>query len=412
MTRRRLSVVVGLLLANAVAADGTATAAALTEPEALRQAVNRPSVVDLREGRTGVAEADAVAAGLWPNPSLAYQRESVQGDPAETDEDFAWISQRFDLSGRRGLRREAAELRIDSARREVDAWVLDLEMETRRRFYATLLAQGRREAASRWVQRMRTAATTVRRREAAGDASAYDRRRLDREVATARARLRTEEARHERARARLGAVLGSKSGEDLVVSGVLLPPVAPSVETLLEDLPGRADLQGLENQALAAEREQSAAERWWIPQVAVGGGVKTVESQTGRSTGYLLNFVVPVPVFDRDQDDAQRAASEAQTARAERQLALAEAKGRLRGLWSAQETLTTASREFRRDAADPSEDLVRTATTAYANGESDILELLDAYRSAFEAEIDLLDLEHRAREAAIDLERAVGGYSR
>ena len=140
--------------------------------------------------------------------------------------------------------------------------------------------------------------------------------------------------------------------------------------------------------------------------------MKTVDSQTGRSTGYLLNLAVPLPVFDRDQDDAQRAASEAQAARAERQLALSESRGRLRGLRAALHTLTSASREFRRDAADPSEDLVRTATTAYANGESDILELLDAYRSAFEAETDVLDLEHRAREAAIDLERAVGGFSR
>lgn len=408
---RKGALTFGLLAALLFAplAAPAAEPGALTEEEALRRSMNREAVVEFQSGRIGVAQADAVEAGLWPNPTVSYTREQVNGDPAETDEDFAWLTQRFDLSGRRGLRHQAAELRIGAAKNQLDAWLLDLTGETRRRFYQVLLHQQRLGAAERWTTRMRSITEIVARRKAAGDASAYDHERLKLELATARAQTRTAEAELERSRRALSALLGEQAPAAVIASGTLLPATAPlPLQELLALLPERADLRALEQQVQAAEREGTAAGRWWAPQVNLGGGVKTVKSQTGRSTGFLVNFSVPLPVFDRNQDEAVRASSEARISRAKRRLELSDAEGTLQGLWMEATTVAEAAREFRRDAVAPSGSLLRTARKAYESGETAILQLLDAYRSAFNAETRALDLEWRARQTRISLDRAAG----
>lgn len=57
-------------------------------------------------------------------------------------------------------------------------------------------------------------------------------------------------------------------------------------------------------------------------------------------------------------------------------------------------------------------ELVRTAEAAYAGGELGILELLDAYRGALDAELQALELEWGARRARIEVDRALGGTAR
>ena len=72
--------------------------------------------------------------------------------------------------------------------------------------------------------------------------------------------------------------------------------------------------------------------------------------------------------------------------------------------------MIAAAERYRRDAVAPSADLVRIAETAYRTGESTVLELLDAYKGALEAETMALDLEWKAREASIELDQLTGNY--
>ena len=66
---------------------------------------------------------------------------------------------------------------------------------------------------------------------------------------------------------------------------------------------------------------------------------------------------------------------------------------------------------YRSDAVAPSAELVRIAEAAYRAGESTVLELLDAYKGALEAELTALDLEWKAREARIELDQLTGNHS-
>jgi cobalt-zinc-cadmium efflux system outer membrane protein len=196
--------------------------------------------------------------------------------------------------------------------------------------------------------------------------------------------------------------------EDLLLKGELLPSAPTPLETVLSRLDQRPDLQSLSRRAEAADLEGRAAKRGGIPEVTVGIGPKYVDNGSSQDNGVALSLSVPLPVFDRQQAGQQRAAAEALQARAEYRLAQRRAEGELRGLYRQAEGLRATAIDYRSRAVAASPELLRIAETAYQGGESNLLELLDAYRGTLETETTALELEKRARDARIEYELLTG----
>jgi outer membrane protein TolC len=83
------------------------------------------------------------------------------------------------------------------------------------------------------------------------------------------------------------------------------------------------------------------------------------------------------------------------------------ARADLRGLWQEASTLHATAVEFRRSALGGAQ-LTTSAERAYEAGEMEFVALLDAHRSALDAELQTLELEMNARRARIDLDRVAG----
>lgn len=377
----------------------------LTEAEAVRLGLARTDLADLERGTVQAAEADVLAAGLFPNPTLSYSRERV-GDSPDSVEQIWMLEQTFDFSGRRGLHREAATRRVAVVTAGNAGRRLDLAAEIRRSFHDVLFRQQTILATETWVQRFNRIEGMVDKLARAGEASGYDRRRLARERQTAEARLAAERAERDRAQARLMALTGQSAAT--AVAGELLPTSPPSVELALAGLDQRPDLQGLSRRAEAAELEGRAAKRGGIPDVTVGIGPKRVDDGIARENGVSLSLSVPLPVFDRQQAGQQRASAEALQARAEYRLLRSRAEGDLRGLYQQAVGLRATAADYRTRALAASPELLRIAEAAYRGGESSLLELLDAYRGSLEAETTALELEQRAREARIEYDLLTG----
>lgn len=398
---RRLIYLLYLALPMAVGAQP------LTEAEALRLGLARTEVSALERSTRDAAQADVAATGLWANPTLAYSRERMRGTPGSVDESWQ-ISQTFDLSGRRDLRREAAERRADAAVATSIVRRADFVAEIRRRFHEVLLGQQTVLAMETWAQRFARIETIVGKLAQVGEASGYDQRRLIRERQGVQARLTTERAMLARNRERLTALLGNTGSREEVVAGTLLPGPVPGLETALASLDQRPDLQLHARRAEAADLEGRAASRGWVPDVTLGVGPKRSDNGIVRDNGTVFTVSIPLPVFDRQQAGERRAAAEAINARAEFGLARSRAEGDLRGLHRQTEQLTQAAAEYRTNAVATSPELLRIAEAAYQGGESTLLELLDAYRGALEAETTALGLEWKAREARIDYDLLTG----
>lgn len=371
----------------------------LTETEAVRLALARADLSELEQGALHAAEADVMAAGQIPNPTLSYSRDRIGGG-ADSVEQSWMLSQNFDLAGRRGLLREAAGRRAeavaaDNARRRVE-----LAGEVRRGFFDVLFREATIRATGNWMQQFLGVEDTVAKLARAGEASGYDRRRLARERQGAEARLAEERAELARARARLAALTGA-TGEAAVV-GELIPLPLPPLSSALERLDQHPDLRALARLAEAADLEGRAAKKGAMPDLTVGIGPKWVENGGNRDNGYALTLSIPLPVFDRQQAGQRRALAEASRLRAEHRLAHARAEGEITGLHRQAEALRNTAAEYRGRAVAASPDLLKVAEAAYRGGESGLLELLDAYRGALEAELTALELEQRARLARIE----------
>ena len=333
------------------------------------------------------------------------------GCTRDSTEETWQLSQTFDLSGRRGLRREAAESRVEAAYAGNNLRRGELAAEIRHRFHEALFKQEAVLVTETWVQRFSRVERIVDKLARAGEASGYDRRRLARERQTAEARLSNERADLDRASERLAALLGTSGKAVESVTGVLRPTVPAPLDSALSRLERRPDLQALARRAEAADLEGRAASRGWVPDVTLGFGPKRIDNGITRENGSVISVSIPLPVFDRQQAGQQRAAAEALNARGELSFARARAEGDLRGLHRQVERLVAASADYRTRAVGESAELLRIAEAAYQGGESTLLELLDAYRGALEAEMTALDLEWKARQARIDYDLLTGSVT-
>ncbi len=382
---------------------------ALTEGESLRIGLARPELSELGRGRVDAAAADALETGLWANPVLEYSRDDSRSGPSVREETWR-LSQPFDFSGRRSLKREAGEQRIVAAAADVRQLRTERAVEIRHGFFQLLLHEQQLAALDAWKDRVVEAERVVGKLRAAGEASGYDLRRLARERQAADAQRAEKHAGMERIGEQFAALLGTGIAAYEGILGHLLPEAPDSLEALLDKLDARPDLAALGARAAAADLEGRSAARGWIPEVTLGVGAKRGDYGFGRESLTSFSAAIPLPFFDRQQPGQQRAAAQAMVARAEYRLARSRAEGQLRGLHRQVAQLVSAASRHRREAAAQSGDLVRIADSAYRAGESTVLELLDAYKGALEVENIVLDLEWKAREASIELDQLTGSY--
>lgn len=391
---------------GACCAADVAYGAALDEATAVRLGLARPAVDSLVGGQVDVARGEAWSVGAWSNPEFDYEREAGGG----AIENSYRLSQSMSISGAKALREQAAQRRVKAATLDGDAYRRELVAEIRRHFFTIIRADELGRAVQRWSERVSAVDETIRRREAGGESSRYDRQRILQErllipVAAAEARAQRDAAWH-----RLAALIGREEAARFAsTEGRLLPPLPAPLDELLAKLQDRPELRALSERAHASSADLRAAERSNIPDVKVGVGLKTVEERSTEDNRLLLSTSIPLPILNRSQGEILRAGASARVAQAQYEIALERSRGDVAAAWHRVRTLHRAALDYRRDTQEPSEQLTRVTEAAYKSGETGILELVDAYRTTFEVQRRTLDLELEVRLGRVDLERLVGG---
>jgi len=397
------------LLASNAHAFAPSTVVTVDEASVVRRVVERAGVRDIIEGDTEAARGSAIELRTWTNPEVGYTREQTYG-MGSTGEDYVWINQTLDIGGRRRLRGLAAMVRSEGVAARGEWFKVQLAAEARLRYHDVLYRRLRAEALAVWSKRLGAALDAIAAREKAGDVARYDRRRLERELALARAREEVESTALMKAWARLTALAELEAGPPRAVPGALLPATRPeSVEQYFARAAARPDIRALERAESAAELDFKAAARARVPELMLGVGWKGVQYVGLRNDGFLLNAGLTLPVLDRGQGPRRRAEAEGRGYRGRLDLARRELAGEIVGLRAEADRLYVLAETFTRERRRDAEELIRIADAAYRGGELGILELLDAYRGAVDDELQGLELALAARRARIELERAAGG---
>ncbi|MGE0373411.1 MAG: TolC family protein [Gammaproteobacteria bacterium] len=397
-----------LALVCSLAVSTASDAREVTEHQALAAALARPELQVLESSRRQAMEAEIEQSVMLPNPVMALGREGFTTGGGGSIETSYELQQQIDLAGRRRLTRAAGMARLDAFDSAARGRREELVAQVRRGF-ADLLYRVRILAVLEEGQRRLAAvATVVERLAQTGDASGYDRRRVAREQSAHQVRVGTAGAELRRSRALLGGFLDEPDAQALEPVGALLPAPPPPFERLTAGLPQRPELTALQAQADASAGELRVAQRAWIPDVTLGIGNRVIDGEEGDNERVMLSLSLPLPVFDRGQPAARKAAAMHAAFQAEHALRAARLAAELDGAWQQASALARAARSFRRDSLADSRELTRIARAAYADGEGTILDLLDAYRTELDAALSSLELDFRAKLARIDLDQLAG----
>ena len=353
-------------------------------------------------------QAKAIQAAIGPNPRIGLEADEVgrRGNALENVEAAARLKQPILTAGKLEKRTRVAELERDLAGWDYEAKRLDVFTRVVKRYVGVLHAQRRRRVAQKSHRLAQEVKRSVAEQVKAGEKARPALMRAQVELSRARieldrAKRAVKEARHALARTwGAGQARFERATGDL---GALDP--LPAIEKLEKRVARNPAIARWEDE-LAERRariELAKARRW--PNVTPGVGAKYFGGS--HDPAALFSLSAELPLFDRNQGNILAARFRLAKAKRQRAAARARVRSRLQQAHqrarSARESIATL-RETTLPKARSAYEAVRTA---YEEGETEILDVLDAQRSLFETQRQLVEALASYHRHAATIERLV-----
>ncbi len=388
----------------------------------LESALARVDAARARAGIAGSAQLPnvaGVAAGTRAQPS----REVT---PSPAGRYTAWAaslqaSWEVDLWGR--VRNEVAAGRSEllSAAYALDGVRLSLAAETARAYFQLRSLDAQADVARRTIVSRERSLALRERRFSGGITSELDLRQAQSELAAARAQLPDLEEARVRTEGALAALVGLSPRE--LASGmprgnpIEAIPVPPSVPAGLPSdlLLRRPDIREAEEGLRATQARVAAARAAWFPRLALTGSLggeslALADLFSGPARAWQFVGQLSAPVFN-----AGLTAAQVDLATANERAAAANYRDRVIRSFAESRAAVMAREQAaervsaRGQAVEALTRQVRLASLRYDNGYSSYLEVLDAERALFGAELALAQARAAHLVAVVDLYRALGG---
>lgn len=372
----------------------------ITADEAVALALSQAHVRQELDSSVDLARSEVLAARIWSNPELELSEERGNGGSPGGDarESSAVLSQEIEVGGRRGMRIDAAELGVRAAETTARYERARLRAEVLRAYSQVVAAERLRDARQRAAARLEDLAGVASKRQQAGDLSGYESRRIAQASTQAGAEAALAGTEAGAARARLAGWVG----EAALTAELDATPPLPAMPALAEEV-GSAELE-----VLRARREQAAAQvraesRLALP-LSVGVGTKRIEDGGISDNVMIFELGVPLPVFDRNQAGRARAAAEAGMAEARYQRALLQTRSRRAAALAEARQLSASARTLFESAVPEAARLTAIARASFAEGELDLVGLLDAHQAETDVIQQSLEQQSRALDALLELQ--------
>jgi len=379
------------------------------------------------------ARLDVVAADGLPSADLGLSRTRVKrnfigfptgggaGDDTVTTRatvyslslDTSW---ELDLFGRVGAAVDAARADVQAAQADVAGARLALVGAVLKSLNAAVEAEQQRALAVASLDAWERNEAVLEQRYRAGLRPAFDARRVAAQRATAASDLEVRERAARDALRRLERLLGRAPGSGLTLPDAL-PPVPPEPPAGLpaELLGRRPDLAAAERRLLAGEKRVAANRAALYPRLALTGSVGTSSSDIddlldGDFGVWSLGTSLVLPLFEGGRLRARvlEAESEATVALLDFTAALLDALAEVERALDAGSSL---ARELEARAAAAADSLRarELAQERYRRGLGDLLELLEAERTALRDNATHVRVRRELLDARVDLHLALGG---
>lgn len=388
--------------------------------------------LDLRMAAERVQQARALAAGVraqsrpqlglgagWREQQLSREeapgldRDARRSERASAGLDLSW---ELDLFGRIASGAAAAQRRTRGTEADAQDMALSIGAEIAQTWFALEGAREQQRLARRVIDNRQATLDLVTRRVRAGYASPLDEARARADLASAQAELPALDAEVAAATHRLAVLLGQSPSQFTAPAPASAPPapVAVRVPSPERWVAARPDLRAAEARLEAHALDVRSVRAEFLPRLSIAGALGFVAGSLSGlgAAGSAAWFVAPsigLPVFDGGRIAARLDAANA----AQREALLHYRQRLLRATEEVETALVRTGHDHTRVAA-----LQERATQAlraeelarkrFAAGASDLLELLEAQRTAQQAEGSLSSAVTAQRRHLVDLQRALG----
>lgn len=357
-----------------------------------------------------IKEAEALQAGLLPNPELEFGMENFSGsgsfNKTNSAENTISLSQLIQIGGKRNKSRAAAALEGELAGWDFETKRLDVLTSTTKAFVTVLAMQqrvGQTEELAGLTERF---LNTVVERVEAGVSSPVEQTRA--KIALSAARIAQDQARLSLAEAR--KELAALWGEDMVTfdraAGSLeqVDPIPPQEDLVvfLNQNPeiARWKTEGKQRDArLALERAKA------IPDLTLSAGVRNLKETNDNA--FVVGISVPLPIFDRNQGRIAAAVAARNKARYASQAAHSQAFANLAASYRNLSAAFVAAKALQEQILPATGQAFETIDIGYRAGKFGFLELLDAQRALFEVNGQYIEALAAYHQAKAEVERLI-----
>ncbi len=402
-----------LLLTLATVSATPALARPWTLESSIRQAVCASP--ELRKSLAGIRarEEDARLAGLWPDPEIEVRIDNQLGKDDRSggyDVTDVTLTQAIPLA-RIGTERAVAEAELAVAARTREHKALLLQNRIARAFHALQFASARLALAGK-------------QRQLAGEISRPTRRndqgtivRYLTPLEKVRLRIILEEANQEEINAegkyrealtRFSRLIGVAPGQVASIAALRGIGKLPAFDTLSTSQSQHVELDAQQQRLLAATRRIELARRSYMkdPSVSLIRSRDTFDN--GRDDVYGVMFNVQIPLQGRKSALVGKARYDASQQRIELARLRRELEINLKASYTHLNHLHEQAVNFQKKVLEPAREILELTRRGFNSGELNVLALVDANRTYFDARIKYLELLYQARSELADVRLYAG----
>lgn len=360
------------------------------------------------------SEGERTQAGLWQNPELGVEVENIAGDGVykgtKSAEVTYGVSQVIELGGKISSRVAVAEQELAISRFGQTAQRLDIIRDTTSAYINVVAAQEMLKLASEQKALASDLFKEVRERVDAAREPLLQQSKAEITLSTAR-------FVHERAERELGhtkhvlsSLWGGHEGDFTLKEKIFFTITAPmteaEVEAQMEQNPSLKSSQ-VNHTRMQAKYELEKAQA--IPDPRINIGVRNFKDNGDKAL--MAGISIPIPVFNRNQGNVERARHDISKAESDTQTAKLLMIGNVHEALETQINAYRQAENLKKSILPAAKKSFRLSREGYSVGKLPYLEVLDAQRTLFEVKEQYITTLKEYHTAKAEVERLTASHA-
>jgi len=395
-----------LLLLLAMLASTPSIAQQWTLQSSVQQAIVTSPELKKSIAELGVRQEDINLSSLWPDPEIGFKVDNKMGqDDGAGGYDLTdiTVTQSIPMS-RIKYQEEAASASMKAARFSQQFESLQVQNRVSKVFHQLQFASAKLVLAKKQLK-------------LANELNGKDNNRSGKNVAQVVVRYLTpleemrltiirEEARqaegsaeghYKEALSEFVKLLGIEMESVTSVSELLPITDIPNLKQLSELQNSHAQLSSQQQEVLAANHKIDVVRSSQMVDPSIGLSWQRDTLSTGRENIYAIMFNLQIPLSDRKNTAQSKATYKASQQKIELQLLKRELKINLNRSYTHLNHVIEQAVEYKKKVLKPAGKMLELTNKGFTSGELNILSLVDANNTYFEAQLTYLDLLYQAR---------------